>query len=272
VNPFRQLIKAAGAQPPIGTWILSASPIVTEAVGMAGFDWGVLDMEHSPAGVSDVVQMLQAVGNTKMVPVVRVPWNDAVMVKRVLDAGATTVMFPFVQDAAEAAAAVAATRYPPNGVRGMVGISRATRFGTVPDYVAQADRSMGVIVQLETPQALERIDEIAAVPGVDALFVGPADLAAAMGHPGRAMHPSVLDAMARAARRGGQLGKPVGTIGNTVREVAQYRATGFHFVALGSDLGLFMSGAQAELRALRRQPGDADDVHTLSEGTRVDAH
>ena len=126
MNPFRHLIKAAGAQPPLGTWILSASPIVAEAVGLAGFDWGVLDMEHSPAGVLDVVHMLQAVGSTKMVPVVRVPWNDAVMVKRVLDAGATTVLFPFVQSAAEAAAAVAATRYPPNGVRGRPSFARST--------------------------------------------------------------------------------------------------------------------------------------------------
>src|SRR5512139_2628586 len=128
MNPFRHLLRAAGAHPPTGTWILSASPLVAEAIGHAGFDWGVVDMEHAPLDVAGLTAMLQAVGNTKMVPVVRVPWNDAVVVKRVLDAGATTVMFPFVQNADEARHAVAATRYPPEGVRGMVGMSRATRF------------------------------------------------------------------------------------------------------------------------------------------------
>ena len=104
MNAFRQLMRAAGSNPPIGTWISSASPIVAEAMGHAGFDWGVVDMEHAPLDMMHVLQLLQALGNTQMVAVVRVPWNDAVMVKRVLDAGATTVLFPFVQNAAEAAA------------------------------------------------------------------------------------------------------------------------------------------------------------------------
>ena len=129
---------------------MSASPLVAEAVGHAGFDWGVVDMEHAPLDVMEVVQLLQALSATKMVPIVRVPWNDAVVVKRVLDAGATTMMFPFVQDADEAARAVAATRYPPEGMRGMAGMSRASRFGTVPNYFGTANKQIGVIVQLET--------------------------------------------------------------------------------------------------------------------------
>ena len=127
MNPFSHLLKAAGAHPPVGTWIMSASPLVAEATGHAGFDWAVLDMEHSPVDMMEVVQMLQALSATKMVPVVRVAWNDPVLVKRVLDAGATTVMFPFVQNADEAARAVAATRYPPQGVRGLSAMSRASR-------------------------------------------------------------------------------------------------------------------------------------------------
>mgnify|MGYP000302384710 CR=1 FL=1 len=125
MNPFRQMLRAAGGKPPIGTWISSASPIVAEAVGHAGFDWGVVDMEHAPLDLMGVVHLLQALGNTKMLGVVRLPWNDAVVVKRLLDAGATTLLFPFVQNAGEAMRAVAATRYPPAGMRGMSGASRA---------------------------------------------------------------------------------------------------------------------------------------------------
>jgi 2-keto-3-deoxy-L-rhamnonate aldolase RhmA len=116
MNAFRQLLQSSGSQPPIGTWISSASPIVAEAMGHAGFEWGVVDMEHAPLDVMPMLQLLQALGNTKMVSVVRVPWNDPVTVKRVLDAGATTVLFPFVQNAEEAARAVASTRYPPAGL------------------------------------------------------------------------------------------------------------------------------------------------------------
>jgi 2-keto-3-deoxy-L-rhamnonate aldolase RhmA len=115
MNEFRQMLRAAGHKSPIGAWISSASPIVAEAMGHAGFDWGVVDMEHAPLDMMNVVHLLQALGNSKMVSVVRVPWNDAVMVKRVLDAGASTVLFPFVQNADEARRAVAATRYPPEG-------------------------------------------------------------------------------------------------------------------------------------------------------------
>ena len=151
------------------------------------------------------------------------------MVKRVLDAGATTVLFPFVQNAEEAAAAVAATRYPPEGRRGMAGMSRATRFGTSPDYVQTANRGIGVIVQIESMAAIEALDAIAAVPGVDALFIGPADLSADMGLVGQMMHPRVMDVMARAARRCAELRMPVGTIGGNAQEVARYRASGFTF-------------------------------------------
>lgn len=272
MNPFRHLLMAAGSQPPIGTWIMSASPLVAEALGHAGVDWGLIDMEHSPLDMGDVLHLLQAVGNTKMVPVVRVPWNDAVTVKRVLDAGAQTVMFPFVQSAEEAARAVASTRYPPQGVRGLSHMSRASHFGTTKDYPNVANKQVGVIVQLESPEALDRLDDIAAVHGVDALFVGPGDLAAGMGHAGQPMHPAVMERMTNAARRCAELGKPIGTLGDTPQAAAQYRAAGFTFVALGADLGLLMQGAAAALGALRGQSSDRHPdvhVHTLAEGTVV---
>lgn len=266
MNPFRQLLMSCGSHPPIGTWIMSASPLVAEALGHAGFDWGVIDMEHSPVDMGGVLHLLQAIGNTKMVPLVRVPWNEPVMVKRVLDAGATTVLFPFVQNAAEAAAAVAATRYPPEGMRGMAGMSRAAHFGMRPDYARHANAEVGVIVQLETADALDAIDAIAAVPGVDALFVGPADLSASMGFVGQSLHPAVMDRMGRAARRAAELGKPIGTLGANARDLVQYRALGYCFVALGADLGLLMQGSRAALQALRN-PHDEGHVHTLADGT-----
>jgi 2-keto-3-deoxy-L-rhamnonate aldolase RhmA len=269
MNAFRQLLGSSGAHPPIGTWISSGSPIVAEAMGCAGFDWGVLDMEHSPLDLMDLVHLLQAVSSTKMLPVVRVPWNDAVVVKRVLDAGASTLLFPFVQDADEARRAIAATRYPPDGIRGMAGINRGSRFGTIANHATTANQHIGAIIQLETPAAVARLEAIAAVPGVDAIFVGPADLSATMGHVGQPMHPAVLDLMSQAVQRCKAIGKPVGTVGGTPEVVAQYRATGFDFVAIASDLGLMMRGAQASLAALRTR--DTEHVHTLASGTRAEA-
>ena len=251
MNPFRQLLENAGSQAPLGTWVMSASPIVAEAVGHAGFDWAVLDMEHSPLDLMGIVHMMQAAGCTKMLPVLRVPWNDTVMVKRVLDAGASTLLFPFVQNAAEAQRAVGATRYPPEGVRGMAGMSRGSRFGTIANYFQTANTQIGVIVQLETPAALNELEAIASVPGVDSIFLGPADLSGAMGHVGQLTHPEVMAAMAQAVTRCHALGKPVGTVGGTVEVVQQYRSMGFDYVAVASDLGLLMRGALAAVSALR---------------------
>ncbi len=269
MNPFKQLLRSRGTQPPIGTWVMSASPIVAEAIGTAGFDWGVLDMEHTPLDMMELVHLLQAVGNTKMVPVVRLPWNDTVTVKRVLDAGAQTLLFPFVQNAAEARAAVAATRYAPEGVRGMAGMSRASRFGTTPDFLRTANKSIGVLVQLETPEAMSRLEEIAAVPGVDALFVGPGDLSGAMGHVGDLTHPEVMAAMADAAQRARAIGMPIGTVGGNPDVVTRYRAAGYDYLAVASDLGLLMRGAMAAVQALRTGDTPAH-VHSIQTGTRTE--
>jgi 2-keto-3-deoxy-L-rhamnonate aldolase RhmA len=267
MNPFRQLLRSSLGQPPIGTWVMSGSPIVAEAIGCAGFDWGVIDMEHSPLDLMTVVHLLQAVAGTKMTPVVRLPWNDTVTVKRVLDAGAQTLMFPFVQNADEARKAVAATRYPPQGVRGMAAMGRASRFGTNPNHYQTANKQVGVILQLETPQAVAQLEAIAAVEGVDALFLGPADLSGAMGHVGGLTHPAVTELMVEAVARCKAVGKPVGTVGGTAEVVAQYRASGFDYLAIGSDLGLLMRAAQAAVAALRAS-GGAEQVHTLSGGTQ----
>lgn len=270
MNPLRQMLKSSGGRAPLGTWIMSASPLVTEAMGCAGFEWGVIDMEHTPLDMMEVIHLLQAAGNTKMLPVVRVPWNDTVAIKRALDAGAQTLMIPFVQNADEAKRAVAATKYPPDGVRGLAGMSRGSRFGTVPDYAKAANKTVGAVLQLETPAAVAQLEAIAAVPGVDSIFMGPGDLSAAMGHTGQITHPDVMAAMADAARRCNAVGMPVGTVGGTPELVVQYRAMGFDYVAIASDLGLLMRGAQAAVKALTTPDGETH-VHTLSGGTQTQA-
>jgi 2-keto-3-deoxy-L-rhamnonate aldolase RhmA len=251
MKPFDQMFDRAPGSAPLGTWIMSASHLIVEATGHAGFDWAVLDMEHTPIDVSTLVHLLQANLGSPMLPIVRVPWNDSVTIKRVLDVGALTLLVPFVQNADEAAAAVAATRYPPDGVRGMAAMGRASRFGTVANHFVHANTQVSVIVQIETPTALENLEAIAAVPGVDALFLGPGDLSGALGVPGQTGHPQVTAAMEDAARRARAAGVRIGTVMGAVEQVAHFRAAGYHFVGLASDLGLYMRACTGGLKQLR---------------------
>lgn len=254
MNRFFKHLRAADGQAPLGSWIMSASPLVAEAMGHAGFEWAVVDMEHTPLDLMEIIHVLQALAGTPLHPVVRVPWNDTVMIKRVLDAGATTLMVPFVQNRAEAERAVSAMLYPPLGMRGMAAMSRASKFGTTPDYLKTANQYMGLMVQLETPTALDALEEIATVEGVDALFIGPGDLSASMGHVAQVDHPSVLAVTSEAVRRSHALGKPIGTVGGTPEMVRRYRDMGFDFVAIASDLAFFVRGAQAAIRDLGVSP------------------
>jgi 2-keto-3-deoxy-L-rhamnonate aldolase RhmA len=255
-NPFHGLLAGRAERLPLGTWVMSASPLVAEAMGRAGFDWCVIDMEHTPLDMMEVVHLLQAVAGTRMVPTVRVPWNETVTIKRVMDAGANTLLVPFVQNADEARRAVAATRYPPQGIRGMAGMSRASGFGTTPNYLTQANDGVCVLLQLETPQAVAELEAIAAVPGVDGIFLGPGDLSAAMGHVGQPAHPEVFALMQDTAQRCRKLGMPVGTVGGNPDLVRRYVDAGFDFVAIASDLGLLMQAAQGAVAALKT-PGAA---------------
>ena len=169
---------------PLGTWLMAAAPATAEALGHAGFDFLVVDMEHVPIDVPDLAHILRAIGTTPAEPLVRLAWNDQVLIKRVLDVGAPTIMLPFVQTVAEAEAAVRFAKYPPAGIRGVAAVHRASRFGAAADYLKQANEETSVIVQLETPEAIDLLPKIAALPGIDAVFVGPGDLAASMGHIG----------------------------------------------------------------------------------------
>lgn len=248
-NAFRKGLVAT--RPMLGVWAMSGSPVAAEALGCAGYDFLVLDMEHGPNDVPRTLGLLQAVAGTPAAPVVRLPWNDAVIVKQLLDCGAQTLMFPYIQSAEEARLAVAATRYPPEGVRGVAGMSRASRYGGVANYLRTAVEELCVIVQLETAEAVSRLAEIAHVPGVDSIFLGPSDFSASLGHLGDPDHPAVQQAIGAVAADCARAGKPAGILAPHASRAADYLQYGYGWAAVGSDLGLMMGGARRDLTALR---------------------
>jgi 2-dehydro-3-deoxyglucarate aldolase/4-hydroxy-2-oxoheptanedioate aldolase len=252
-NRFKHWMRARASTPPLGTWIMSASPIIAEAMGYAGYDWILVDMEHSPIDLAQTTAILQALSGTPSEVVVRVPWNDPVTVKRVMDAGARSIMFPFIQSIDEARAAVASTRYPPQGTRGVAAMHRASRFGTVPDYLTRANDQVAVILQLETPEAVALLPEIAALDGVDALFIGPGDLSGGMGLLGQVKHADVQASLQAAAQAAQHAGIACGIVGADPATVTRYVEMGFSYVAIASDLGLLMGAAKASIRDIRGQ-------------------
>src|SRR5688500_1234560 len=193
LNPFKRALKAGQLQ--IGLWSSLSSHVSVEVIAGAGFDWLLLDTEHSPNELPMVHSQLQAAVGGTAHPVVRPPWNDTVMIKRLLDVGVQSFLIPYVQDEAEARAAVAATRYPPEGVRGFASASRSSRFGRVKDYHARAAEEICVLVQVESREALGNLEAIARVEGVDGVFIGPGDLSAGLGHLGNPGHPEVQAAI-----------------------------------------------------------------------------
>lgn len=185
-NKFKAAPAAKEIQ--IGCWSALASPISTEVLGLAGFDWLVLDGEHAPNDISTFIPQLMALKGSSSAPVVRVPTNEPVIIKRLLDIGFYNFLIPFVESVEEAVQAVASTRYPPEGIRGVSVSHRANMFGTVPDYFAQSNKNITILVQIESQHGVDNVDAIAATDGVDGIFVGPSDLAAALGHLGNANH------------------------------------------------------------------------------------
>jgi 4-hydroxy-2-oxoheptanedioate aldolase len=243
VNPFKHAL-AAGRQQ-IGLWATLASHVTVELAAGAGFDWLLIDMEHSPNDLESVVTQLQAAEPYPTRAVVRVPWNDAVMLKRVLDVGAQSVLVPMIDDAEQARAAVAAMRYPPKGIRGVGGTTRATRWGRVKGYPQQAERELCILLQVETPKALENIEAIAAVDGVDGIFVGPADLHATFGFLGERHHPEVWARIEDAIRRIRAAGKAPGFLTPAEDDARRILELGGQFVAVGIDAALLANAADA---------------------------
>ena len=249
-NTFKAAINAGQQQ--IGLWSSLCSNIATEIIAGSGFDWIVLDTEHAPNEVPGLLSQLQAMATSPTEPVVRVAWNDAVAIKRILDIGARSLLIPFVQNAEEARAAVAATRYPPRGIRGVSVGPRANRYGRVAGYHHVAHESTCVIVQIETRSACAEIEAIAAVEGVDGIFIGPSDLAADLGHLANPRHPEVQAAIADACARIRAAGKGAGMLTGDPDEACRYLAAGFTFVAMGSDAGV-LANATARLAAMGKE-------------------
>ncbi len=242
-NTFKHAL-AAGQQQ-IGLWFSLSNAYAMEVVAPAGFDWILIDTEHSPNDLESVLQQLQAAAPYPTHPVVRVPWNDAVVLKRLLDIGAQSVLIPMIDTAEQARAAVAATRYPPAGIRGVAGTTRATRFGRIPGYAKRAHEEICVLLQVETVKALENLDEICAVDGVDGVFIGPADLHASFGYVGEGHHPDVWPKIEDAVQRIRRNGKAPGFLTPNEADARRVLELGAQFVAVGSDNGLLARAADA---------------------------
>src|SRR3954463_8030891 len=242
-NQFKSALKSA--RPQIGLWSSLSSSYTVEVIAGAGFDWILLDSEHSPADLENLLGQLQAAAPDPSHPVVRVPWNDMVTMKRILDVGAQSLLIPYVSTAEEARAAVAHTRYPPAGVRGVAGTTRATRFGRIKDYARRAHEEICVLVQVETQGALDNIESICAVEGVDGVFVGPADLHASMGYVGEIANPKVKPLIDDAIGRIRKCGKAPGILTPNEADARHWLECGALFVAVGADVGILARGAEA---------------------------
>jgi len=242
-NGFRADLRAGKRL--IGCWCSLANPISTEVLGVAGFDWLLLDGEHAPNDITTLVPQLMALKDSPSAPVVRPSWNDTVEIKRLLDSGFYNFLIPFVQTAEEAERAVAATRYPPQGVRGVSVSQRGNRYGTVAGYFEGINAQICVMVQIESLKGVDAAAAIAAVEGVDGIFIGPSDLAAGLGHLGNANHPEVQAAMATVFDAAKAAGKAIGILAPVEADARRYMAMGATFVAVGSDLGVFRAATQA---------------------------
>lgn len=241
-NNFKHALRNGRHQ--LGLWCSLSSHYAIEVVAGAGYDWLLLDMEHSPNDLESLLSQLQAAAAYPSAPVVRIPWNDTVMIKRVLDVGAQSLLLPYVQTVEEARAAVAATRYPPEGVRGVAGTTRATRFGRVKDYARHAHEEICLLLQLETEEALAHIEAIGAIDGVDGIFIGPADLHASLGYPGETGNPKVLPLIDDAIRRIRATGKAPGILTGDEKLAARFIAEGTLFTAVGADVGILARGVE----------------------------
>ncbi|MEO5598729.1 MAG: HpcH/HpaI aldolase/citrate lyase family protein [Novosphingobium sp.] len=250
MNSFKQ--KLAGGKPLIGLWQALANAYTADISARLGFDWLLFDGEHAPNTAQTLLAQLQAVAPYDLEPIARVPSDDPVGIKQYLDLGFRTLLVPMVESARQAEAVVAATRYPPEGIRGVASAtSRAASYGLIPGFLNIAADGLTIIVQIESRQALAEVDAIAATPGIDALFIGPADLAASLGHLGNPAHPEVQAAMAQAKAAIDRAHKPAGTFALSPEDARQRCAEGYAFISAGTDIGLLVKGGKALLESVR---------------------
>jgi len=257
VNTFKQALREG--KPQIGLWVALADPYVAELLAGTGFDWLLLDGEHGPNDVRSVLAQLQAVSDYPVHPVVRPVIGDTALIKQYLDLGAQTLLLPMVESAQQAAQIVSATRYPPQGVRGVgSAIARASRWNQYADYLEAADEQMCVLVQVETAAAAARLNEIAAVPGVDGVFFGPADLSASMGHRGNPGHPEVQRVIAAGIQAVRAAGKAPGILTADAALARRYLELGALFVAVGADTSLISRAARDLATAFKGPPSSTN--------------
>ncbi len=226
-----------------GVWLSMASPIAAEIAAHAGFDWCLIDAEHGPNDIPLILSQLQAMTGTPTTPVVRVPVGEAHLVKQVLDLGVQSLLIPLIDTAEQAEAAVRASRYPPLGIRGMgAGNARASAYGHFDDYAATANAEICLMVQAESGEAIANIDAIAGTEGVDCVFIGPADLSASMGYPGRPDAPEVVEAIEHSVARIRAAGKAAGIITFDPTEIGRYAGMGVTFLGTGADVATLAKG------------------------------
>jgi 4-hydroxy-2-oxoheptanedioate aldolase len=243
-NAFKHSLSRPSAR--IGLWMGLADPYAAELCATAGFDWLLVDGEHGPNDLRSMLAVLQAVSPYPAHAVVRIPHGDTALIKQVLEIGATTLLVPMVDSAEQAHALVRATRYPPQGCRGVgSGLARSSRWSAYPNYLHEANERICLLVQVETAAALEQVDAIAAVDGVDGVFIGPADLSASMGYLGQPGHPAVQAAIEAALPRILAAGKAPGILAVDEKLARRYIELGARFVAVGVDATLLAQTARA---------------------------
>ena len=258
-NRFKQALAQGSAQ--IGLWLGLADAYSAEILAGTGYDWLLIDGEHAPNDLRSMLHQLQAIASAASAlppgapaphPIVRVPVGETALIKQVLDLGAQTVLVPMVDTPAQAQQLARAMRYPPDGVRGMGSpLARSSRWQAYPQYVHEANQQVCLLVQAETVEALQNLDAIAATPGVDGVFIGPADLSASMGHTGDPGHPDVQAAIQDGIARILRAGKAPGILATTDAQARQWLAAGALFVAVGVDTLLLASAAQDLLARFR---------------------
>lgn len=261
LDPFSNSFKAALGRgvPQVGLWQALANPYTAEICAGAGFDWLLFDAEHGPSDVPMLLAQLQAVAPYPVHPVARPPVGEPWLIKQYLDIGFQTLLVPFVETPEQAAGLVRAMRYPPDGVRGIgAGLARAARWNRVPRYLDRADAGMCLLVQVESATGLENLSGIAAVDGVDGVFIGPADLSAAFGHRGRPDHRDMVERIERAIGAIMAAGKAAGILAIDPVLAARYAALGCTFVAVGTDTGLLAGGSAALARSSAALRGRAE--------------
>ncbi|MBG6183508.1 4-hydroxy-2-oxoheptanedioate aldolase [Arthrobacter sp. CAN_A214] len=237
---------AAADRPLAGMWVCSGSPLIAEICAGSGLDWLLIDAEHSPNGLESILAQLQAVHGYPIQVLVRPPVNDPVVIKQYLDLGVQNLLVPMVNSVADAEAAVAATRYPPSGVRGVgSALARAARWNRIPEYLARAGDTISVTVQIESGTAVDAVEDILAVEGVDAIFLGPSDLAASLGLLGQQEHPQVRTAVEHCLAAARRAGKPAGVNAFNPATAHHYLAAGAAFVLVGADVALLARGSEA---------------------------